>query len=194
MGRSRPRRSDSRPSSGFSAVSIRPASEEDGADRDGAVAARVERERGEHVEHAEEQCRERVEPEPGDERRIGERATHGAALDAPPPGGRGCRTRRDGEEQARPRRCRRSRRGTRRASATAPTIGPRIAPRTAIPKTVPSSWPRSARGVDTVTQERAPAHVSALESPWRKRAMPIALPASRRAPARRSRARAAGAR
>ena len=56
--------------------------------------------------------------------------------------------------------------------ATAPTIGPRIAPRTAIPKTVPSSWPRSARGVDTVTQESAPAHVSALERPWRKRAMP----------------------
>ena len=31
--------------------------EEDGADRDGSVAAGVERERGEHVEHAEEQCR-----------------------------------------------------------------------------------------------------------------------------------------
>ena len=56
--------------------------------------------------------------------------------------------------------------------ATAPTIGPRIAPRTAIPKTVPSSWPRSARGVDTVIQESAPAQVSALERPWRNRAMP----------------------
>ena len=60
------------------------------------------------------------------------------------------------------------------ASATAPNMGPRMAPRTAAPNAVPSSSPRRSRGVATVSQASAPAHVVVLEMPWTNRASPSA--------------------
>ena len=60
------------------------------------------------------------------------------------------------------------------ASATAPNMGPRMAPRTAAPNAVPSSSPRRSRGVATVSQASAPAHVVVLETPWTNRASPSA--------------------
>ena len=56
--------------------------------------------------------------------------------------------------------------------AIEPNSGPRIAPRTAKPNAVPISSPRRARGVATVSQASAPAHVVVLEKPCTNRESP----------------------
>ena len=132
---------------------------------------RVELQRDEHDEDAEQERGERVEPEAAEEAPVAERAA----------------------ERAGNLRLRRARQGAIRptpasataatptavnvgrmpaASATAPNIGPRIAPKTAAPKAVPISSPRRSRGVATVSQASAPAHVTVLETPWTNRASP----------------------
>ena len=58
------------------------------------------------------------------------------------------------------------------SSAIAPIAGPTMKPSTAKLKTMPSVFPRCSRGVVSVSQARAPDHVTALAIPCVKRAAP----------------------
>ena len=79
IGSKRPCRSDARPTKRVDADLGQAGDDEDGADREGAPAGVVKGERGEHVQHAEEERGQRAEPEPDQECGVRERRREPAA-------------------------------------------------------------------------------------------------------------------
>ena len=146
--------------------------QEDGTDRERCEAGVVEPQRDEHDEHAEEPGGEGVEPEPAEEASVGEGAAHGIGACASGAAAGRVAAQTASAAVIAPTVLNAARMPT--ASATAPNMGPRMAPRTAAPNAVPSSSPRRSRGVATVSQASAPAHVAVLEMPWTNRAIPSA--------------------
>lgn len=165
--------------------------DEDGRDRERAIAGAVEPKRDEHVEGAEEERGEGVEPEPTDERPVAERSGDRARslhLASGWPSSGHDRREADSDEEIP---ANAGRMPT--SSAMPPKSGPTTKPKTASPNTVPSAWPRrSAARSPRPTRARQPTWLRS-RSPGRS-ARHRERPLLRRARSRGLRARAQRAR